>query len=604
MTASADTASATKKNAAPAQDAMFESRWAAIFLAFVPALILSWPQLRVIWLTGTFVDTDDAMRMVQVRDWMAGQGWYDLVAHRMDPPFGVFMHWSRIIDVPLAALVKLLDVVFAPQTAERLTRIAFPLGLQIGLIASVIWVAERLEGRRALLPAAFLTVLSGMTYDQFQPGRIDHDDVQIVLLMLTLGAILTAIEPERWRFAALAGALTALSLGIGLENLPFLAVLLSALPLAWAIMGDRLKPALVALAAGLLPSLLAIYAATIGPSRWTLVVCDALSPFHLVGFGLGGLACLGLAAAAPRLRTVRARLICAIAAGTFVVGVSGLLFPACLGDPYAQVDPVVRALWLNTVSEARPLFSLIAASPSTAPMLLLPAILGMAAMIEGIVRTRGTTRAQWAIVLAAALAGGALSLWEVRAIDSLAPIALLGGVRVSMLVWRAAERAHLRATASLALLAIFPFGTITYALISRPTDNPVEARYAKDGRLCRLPRQFAGLAALPPGLVLAPVDAGAHLLAYTPDTVLGAPYHRNNRGNRFVLDVFREKPDAARAAVAAAGVRYVMVCKGLDPRVLKGSLADVLQRGDPPAWLKPAAIPETRLKVFELRRQP
>ncbi|HUZ67000.1 MAG TPA: hypothetical protein VMU56_04970 [Beijerinckiaceae bacterium] len=601
MTASAAAASATKKTVAPAHDATLESRSAVIFIAFISALILSWPQIRLIWSTGTFVDTDDAMRMVQVRDWMAGQGWYDLVAHRMDPPFGVFMHWTRLVDAPLAILIKLFGVAFAPRTAEILARITFPLSLQIGLIASVTWVAERLEGRRALLPAAFLTVLSGMTYNQFQPGRVDHDDVQIVLLMLTLGAVLAAIEPARWRFAGLAGALAALSLAVGLENLPFLAVLLSALPLAWAVWGDRLKPALVALAAGLLPSLLAVYAATIAPSRWTLVVCDALSPFHLVGFGLGGLACLALAAATPHLRTIGARLVCAGAAGAFVVGVSALLFPACLGDPYAGVDPVVRALWLNHVSEAQPLLNVIAASPSSGPMLLLPALFGLALIIDGVVRSRGLARAQWAIVLAATLTGCALSLWEVRATDLLAPIALLGGVRAAILVWRAAERAHLRVTTGLALLAIFPFGTITYALISRPKDNPVEARFAKDGKLCRDPSAFVGLAALPPGLVLAPIDAGAHLLAYTHDSVLGAPFHRDNRGDRFVLDIFRDNPAVAQAKVAAAGVRYVVVCKGLDPQVLKGSLADVLQKGDPPAWLIPAAIPSKRLKVFELR---
>jgi hypothetical protein len=41
------------------------------------------------------------MRLVEVRDLIAGQGWFDLTQHRLDPP-GVSIHWSRVIDAPLA----------------------------------------------------------------------------------------------------------------------------------------------------------------------------------------------------------------------------------------------------------------------------------------------------------------------------------------------------------------------------------------------------------------------------------------------------------------------------------------------------------------------
>ncbi len=44
--------------------------------------------------------TDDAMRLVEVRDFMAGQSWFDLTQYRLDPPNGVVTHWSRLIDLP------------------------------------------------------------------------------------------------------------------------------------------------------------------------------------------------------------------------------------------------------------------------------------------------------------------------------------------------------------------------------------------------------------------------------------------------------------------------------------------------------------------------
>ena len=63
---------------------------------------LNWDTLVTVWTSGAYIDTDDAMKMVEVRDWMNGQGWFDMVAHRMDAPSGVLMHWSRLFDVPQA----------------------------------------------------------------------------------------------------------------------------------------------------------------------------------------------------------------------------------------------------------------------------------------------------------------------------------------------------------------------------------------------------------------------------------------------------------------------------------------------------------------------
>ena len=45
------------------------------------------------------------MRLVQVRDLLQGQGWFDVFLHRMNAPYGLAMHWSRLVDGPLALLV-------------------------------------------------------------------------------------------------------------------------------------------------------------------------------------------------------------------------------------------------------------------------------------------------------------------------------------------------------------------------------------------------------------------------------------------------------------------------------------------------------------------
>ena len=53
-------------------------------------------------------DTDDNMRIMQVRAWLHGQGWYDLRNYRMNPPYGANIHWSRLVDLPIAGLILTL----------------------------------------------------------------------------------------------------------------------------------------------------------------------------------------------------------------------------------------------------------------------------------------------------------------------------------------------------------------------------------------------------------------------------------------------------------------------------------------------------------------
>ena len=41
-------------------------------------------------------------------DFLAGQSWFDVTQYRSNPPIGAPMHWSRLVDVPIAGLILLL----------------------------------------------------------------------------------------------------------------------------------------------------------------------------------------------------------------------------------------------------------------------------------------------------------------------------------------------------------------------------------------------------------------------------------------------------------------------------------------------------------------
>ena len=119
---------------------------------------LVWPLAAWLLFTGAALmlahgslalDTDSAMRLVQVRDLLAGQGWFDTVQHRMNTPYGLPMHWSRLVDAPLA----LLSLV-----SERFALMVWPLALFAALLLLLSRLASGLGGRPATAVVLILTL--------------------------------------------------------------------------------------------------------------------------------------------------------------------------------------------------------------------------------------------------------------------------------------------------------------------------------------------------------------------------------------------------------------------------------------------------------------
>jgi hypothetical protein len=152
----------------------------------------------------TLLDTDDAMRLAQLRDWLHSPsmlgGWFDLHQARMSPPEGYDTHWSRLIDAGLASLLFLFGLFTDAMSAERLMRVWWPLLWLLPTIAGMTAIAWRIAGREAAMVALLLALVGVPAYQQFTPGRIDHHNVQIALTTLTLAATVWA---DRWRWGAI-----------------------------------------------------------------------------------------------------------------------------------------------------------------------------------------------------------------------------------------------------------------------------------------------------------------------------------------------------------------------------------------------------------------
>src|SRR5689334_249497 len=104
-------------------------------------LLLHWPSTA-----ETLLDTDDAMRLAQLRAWLSGQGWFDLHQARMQAPEGYDTHWSRLIDAGLGALLFVFGLFSDGPLAERLMRAWWPLMWLLPTVAGIAMIAWRIAG--------------------------------------------------------------------------------------------------------------------------------------------------------------------------------------------------------------------------------------------------------------------------------------------------------------------------------------------------------------------------------------------------------------------------------------------------------------------------
>ena len=302
------------------------------------------------------LSTDDAMRLVEVRDLLAGQSWFDMTQYRLDPPAGVVMHWSRLIDLPLALMIKAGSMFVSAAVAEKIALAVWPTLLLLVFLAGVSRLAHELAGPTAARVALVFAVLMAPVLQNFRSGAIHHHNVQLALTVWSLAFL--ARVPSRPRDSAAAGLLCALSVAIGQQMVPAVAALAVVVGLRWVVEGDKCRRPTVAFALALAAGAIILAVATVAPARYLTVECDAISIAQVGVLALGG---FGLAALAmlPRLNFIAARVVAAGGLAALLAATVKLGAPQCLGGPYAQLDPRLAALWLSSVAEARNLSSMM-----------------------------------------------------------------------------------------------------------------------------------------------------------------------------------------------------------------------------------------------------
>lgn len=557
------------------------------WLISLALLALLWAPLAADTLrSGTLVDNDDAMRLVQVREWLAGKSWYDLEQSRLNPPDSPISHWSRLIDMPIAAIMEVAAPFVPAETAERIALVLWPTVLACAFMLGLLFSLDRLFGAPLVLAAGPIVGLNLVLMFQFAPGRIDHHGAQLLMTLALTAATALALFEKRAGAAAMAAVVSAIMLAIGLETLPFVAAGGIAFALFWIVEGESGGRIAAMFGCVLVLATLALYGLTLPPQRWPEDACDALAPPVLWLAVAGGAGLLFLATLPPP-RSVIARTGWAGAVAAFVGGVFVVSWPGCFSGPYGAVDPLVLKLsWLASVGEAKPILRLVEDDPGTFLFFLGFPLVGWVGLLIAVMR-EGGRKPVYILLFGFASVGMAITFAQMRGASFAAIFSLFGWLYLAQLALNAGPVSSVMkgALAGVVVLCALPFGWNAAGAEFDSAEAPADAH-------CSAQSDMAALMHEPPGLVLAPAEIGPRILVATPHSVLAAPYHRNNAGNRAALDAMIGSERDAREIVTARGVDYVAICAGAAAtrRLAADSpdnFARMLAEGKAPAWLQP-----------------
>ncbi|MEP7348334.1 MAG: hypothetical protein ABI668_00095 [Sphingorhabdus sp.] len=572
-----------------------------LWLAISAILIWSgWTQ--IVTLSGW--DPDDQLRLVQLRDFLGGQSWFDTTQYRMNAPEGAPMHWSRLIELPLAIVVLLLSPIFGQPVADMIAGTLIPLFLLGGIAYILGRIAARLGNREAGTIAVLLTLISPALLMQLRPMRIDHHGWQIFFAVL---ALWTMFWPDKKRGGLTLGFALAIWLHISLEGAPMTAAFFLLLGWRWVVEkahGQRLIWTITAftltsaaLFLGTQPDMLAAH-------------CDSISPPHLVAILLATAIMLPSIVATPDHR--RWRMAAVLAAGAVALAAILLIAPQCASGAFGGLDPLVHEYWYQHIKEGLPVWH-----QSWRNALVLSAILacGLVALFAVQSKSVGSATKDMRLAGYFLIYAALLSLLVFRTVAVASAFAVpLIAVWVSNLFQSyrrsrvPAQRVRLVALMLFLLVPGAVVGQLYSAgsfIIGQKPDVADPARRATADR-CEAPPSVAALGTLPKARFVAPFDMGPTILLATQHQVLASSHHRNVQGMHDHIAIFRSSPDTAHAIIMKRGITHIAACPGeaelgfyarKDPAGLWAQLSN----GKMPAWLEPLPDMGDGIKVWRVR---
>jgi hypothetical protein len=600
----------------------FDGLWLVVTLLFAWVFMV-YPNSPI--MRGDLPDTDDFMYLDQVLDWMSGQGWYDNIQHRLDPPNGVPIHFSRFAQLPMAAIIYFFEFLgLGPKGSATLMAMIYPVILLGCLFLALRWVAGLLMPKSWAGATAFVGLFATHMMFQFSPGHVDHHNLIIILVALAMGCVIRMIQnPDSHRWPLYTGLVLAFGNMIALEILPWLLLLTMAIGLWSVVKGGN------AARGGLLYALTLFIASTfcliVTRAPWDWGTLDVLTYSLVYVILMAGIA---IAFAGVYLFSRLPFTVRFVLSGALSTGLGYLFlrqFPELAAGPYGGIDPALGRIILDEISEAQPM-----KDEDTSWLAIFwsmgPCVIGAPACLYFLWKARGVDRWVWSVVTAMLMAGLGLTLFYQRrflGVAYMVQVLVLTMLLQHGWAWIGAHwRSRRQVCAEIGLLVLvgplfsvflpaladgraFNTGVMLFPVNLSPAEIACETYELEN--VLRNPRGLGSK----PHIIMNALDQGPELLFRTNDSVLAAPFHMDVQGNvdstRFLSTPY---PEEAEAIVRRRHVDLVVTCTyaeamyfhtnawskdGAGPSGPSTDFAEHfverLIRGHIPAWLKPVKVP-------------
>ncbi len=556
--------------------------------------------------SAPFSDPDDYLRLQEVRDWLAGQSWFDVTQYRINPPAGLLMHWSRLVDLPLAGVIALLRPFLGTAAAEQAACVFVPL-VTLGLVGLLIaGMTRRLMGGRLALAAMACCMVAPEILWAARPMRIDHHGWQLACAAAMALCLIGNLSVRR---AAGAGLCAALWMHISLEGLPFTAACGAWLGVRWLIAPTEQRWRLPAFLATAASGSFAFFLIAHGGALFDHTFCDAVSPVHIVMLGIAasgaGIACL----ASPHRLLIRSALLGGSAIAC--AAVYHLWAPQCAAGPFGSLDPLTYRLWYLAIPEGLPIWR---QTPQAAALSLAYPLIGLAGCAIAWWRAPAAARHAWLDLGALLIAATLIAAMLARASSVSNTLAIPGALALlpaAAAVMRRTTLLPLRVMlgAGAGLLALpLAVDLLAIAVVQGGTvENRDRGTAIATARQCMTKANLAALDRLPKALIFTPMDEAPALIVDSHHLAVGSGYHRNSAIMHDELSLWTGDEANALRIVGAHAPAYLFFCPGdgelrVTGRFAPHGFAAQLTAGTAPSWLQPIAVPGLAGRLYRVIR--
>ncbi len=309
-----------------------------------------------------YADLDDRMRALQIRELLQTREYFNLEIGFIAMPETYQSHYSRLVDFPYFALAALAGIFVEQTDALTFAYFVWPPVMLLIFLALANFTARKLVGRELQLGELLIMVLAmSLAILEFSPGRIDHHNFQLLLMMVMAAGLAAGNRAGGW----MSGIAAALSIAIGLECLPYIAAGLGALAIAAILRPGNYLDQLTATGAGFALAAVPAGYISLGADGVSAPSCDAIGAPWVSAIAASGaiLALVPLLWPLQMFRVGKSALTARFASlalpALLACGAIIMIFPECAGDPYGNVQGIARELWFDRIRQEKPLSEVI-----------------------------------------------------------------------------------------------------------------------------------------------------------------------------------------------------------------------------------------------------